>query len=82
MRGLFISGGRSFNQQSLNQMITELNNGKKITIGIDCLGHGHNNACQEEYKKALVEYYGDKLIVKQDIGVCSYHYDYQLKQEG
>lgn len=76
---IFVSGSNYFKQACLNNMIELLENGKTIQVGIDCIGHTRNNMVQENYKDALVKYYGDKLNIKIKDGVCSYSYEYKLK---
>lgn len=46
---------------------------------IDVIGHTRNNTVQEEYEEALIEKYGDKLIVEKEQGSYSYSYSYRLK---
>ena len=74
---IYVDGDRTFNKDSLKTAIDLLNNGKTIWIGIDCIGHGHNNACQEEYKRELEKHFGSKLQYK-CTGSCSYIYTYWL----
>ena len=78
---VFVSGSNYFNKDSLNKMISLLNEGKVINVGIDCIGHTRNNMEQEAYKKALEEYYGNKLITIYNSGICSYSYSYKLGDE-
>ena len=76
---VFVDGGRTFNENSFNESIKLLDQGKTIWIGIDCLGHGHNNACQEHYKRELEQHYGDKLKYSCK-GCYSYSYTYWLEK--
>lgn len=76
--GKFVDGSNDFRERCLNKMIQLLDNGEKIRVGIDCIGHTRNNMVQEQYKKALEEHYGNKLNVKCDSGICSYSYTYWL----
>lgn len=76
---VFVDGDRIPNQDSLNTAIKLLDEGKTIWIGIDCLGHGHNNACQEDYKRMLEEHYGEKLKYSCQ-GYYSYSYTYWLEE--
>lgn len=75
-----VSGKNYFNEESLKEMIKELDSGNEIDVYISCIGHTRNNMTQEAYKKALKEHYGDRLEVFYNDGVCSYSYSYKLKQ--
>lgn len=79
MESIYVSGSNYFNENDLNKMISLLDEGKAIHVGIACIGHTRNNSEQEAYKKALQEHYGDRLEVKWNEGVCSYSYEYKLK---
>ena len=74
----YVSGSNYFNNEDLQEMINYLEKGVAIDVGIDCIGHMRNNMTQEEYKKALIEYFGDRLDVTLHEGVCSYNYSYRL----
>ena len=80
-QSVYVSGSNYFNKDDLNKMISLLNEGKEIQVGIACIGHTRNNMEQEAYKKALQEYYGDKLEIKCSEGVCSYSYEYKLVED-
>ena len=74
----FVNGSNEFDTNCFNEMCNLLEQGRTIKVGIDCIGHGLNNAIQEEYKKALIYKYGEKLVVGCSEGVCSYSYYYSL----
>lgn len=74
-----LDGNITFNEDTLKEAITLLDEGKTIWIGISCLGHGHNNACQEDCKRILEKHYGDKLKYS-CFGYCSYSYTYWLEE--
>lgn len=78
-QSVYVSGSNYFNNDDLSKMIKILDEGKTISVSIDCIGHTRNNMEQEHYKEALTEHYGDKLEVMLKDGVCSYSYDYKLK---
>lgn len=80
-QSVYVSGSNYFNKDSLNKMISLLDEGKEIQVGIACIGHTRNNIEQEAYKKALQEHYGDKLEIKCSDGYCSYSYEYKLIEE-
>ena len=75
----YVSGSNCFQEKYLNKMIELLDAGKRIKVGIDCIGHTRNNMEQENYREALEKHYGNKLEVIYNDGWCSYGYDYQLK---
>ena len=75
---IFVSGSNYFNNEDLQKMIALLDNKKTIHVGIDCIGHTRNNMEQEEYKKALIEHYGNRLEIMLNEGYCSYSYSYKL----
>ena len=79
MKKSFVCNDRFNPQKSFNLMIQELDNGKILTIGTDSLGHGDNNAWQEDIKRKLEEHYGDKLIVVSKRGTYSYSYTYKVE---
>lgn len=76
---IWVSGSNTFNEKDFNKMIELLDAGNTINVGISCIGHTRNNMEQENYKKALEEYYGDKLEVELDSLVNTYSYIYKLK---
>ena len=78
---IFVSGSNYFQEKHLNEMIKLLDKGESIHVGIECIGHTRNNTEQENYKRALIEHYGNKLEIKQSSGVYSYYYEYKLKVE-
>ena len=78
---VYVSGSNYFNEEDLGSMISMLNAGETIHVGIDCIGHTRNNMTQEEYKEALEKHYGDRLQSEIDEGVCSYSYYYKLKED-
>lgn len=76
---VFVSGSNYFKESNFNKMVELLDKGETILVGIDCIGHTRNNTEQENYKRALIEHYGNKLEIKQSSGVYSYYYEYKLK---
>jgi len=78
---IYVSGSNYFNEEDLNKMIELLEQGETIRVGIACIGHTRNNTEQENYKRALIERYGDKLEIKQSSGAYSYDYEYKLRKE-
>lgn len=74
-----INGANYFNPISFNKACKALEQGDTIEMYIDVIGHTKNNTVQEEYEKALIEKYGDKLIVEKEQGSYSYSYSYRLK---
>lgn len=59
-----VNGQNYFNEQSLEEMVTELEAGKTISIYIDCIGHARSYNEEEIYKEELIEKFGDRLIVE------------------
>ena len=76
---VYVSGSNYFKERCLNEMVELLDAGKRIRVGIDCIGHTRNNNEQENYREALEKHYGDNLEVIYKDGWCSYSYEYQLK---
>lgn len=74
-----INGANYFNPISFNNACEALEQGHTIEMYIDVIGHTRNNTVQEEYEEALIEKYGDKLIVEKKQGSYSYSYSYRLK---
>ena len=68
-----------FNQKSFDEVCNELEKGEKVQVYIDVIGHTRNNMEQEIYREELEKKYGDRLIVEQSSGWCSYYYMYELK---
>jgi hypothetical protein len=79
MKKAFVCNDRFNKDESLKQMISELDSGKILSVGTDCLGHGDNNATQESIKRKLEEHYGTRLEIVSKEGVYSYSYTYRLK---
>lgn len=79
MTEIYVSGKNYFNEESFKEMCLSLEQGLKIYVGINCIGHGRNNAEQENYRKALVDKYGRKLNIELIEGAYSYSYKYSLK---
>lgn len=77
---VYVSGSNYFNEADLQEMIKELDNGKIVEVGIDCIGHTRNNMEQDNYKEALRKHYGIRLVYQCTIGVCTYSYSYWLKE--
>lgn len=78
-QSIYVSGSNYFNNEDLNNMIKLLDERETIEVGISCIGHTRNNMEQENYKRALIEHYGDKLEVMLNDGAYSYSYKYRLK---
>lgn len=74
-----INGANYFNTISFNKACEALEQGHTIEMYIDVIGHTRNNTVQEKYEEALIEKYGDKLIVEKEQGSYSYSYSYRLK---
>ncbi|MBR6532871.1 MAG: hypothetical protein IKT44_00360 [Clostridia bacterium] len=74
-----INGGNYFHQRAFEAACNALDKGEAIRMYIDCIGHTRNNTEQEEYKNALIDKYGEKIIVTKENGGYSYSYSYQLK---
>ena len=79
MKKAYVCNDRFNPQDSLNQMIKKLDEGKTLLVGTDSLGHGDNNAWQESIKRKLEEHYGSNLKVVSKTGIYSYSYTYKLK---
>lgn len=76
---IYVSGSNYFNEEDLQKAIKLLDEGNTINIGISCIGHTRHNMEQENYKKALIEHYGDLLEIKTITGAYCYIYEYTLK---
>lgn len=76
---LFFSVDNDFYNDKFEALKKELDNGHRVEVSVDCIGHTRNNMTQEAYRQALIDYYGDKLEVQYNDGVCSYSYTYELK---
>lgn len=77
---VYVSGSNYFNEEDLNEMIRQLNNGNAIQVGIECIGHTRNNTEQDNYREALEKHFGKRLVLECVIGNC-YYYSYWLKEE-
>lgn len=69
-----------FYKERFDEVCKELEQGERVKVYIDCIGHTRNNMAQEAYKRALVKKYGERLIVKISEGACSYSYSYSLTE--
>ena len=69
-----------FNDESFDDACVFLEDGIKVHISIDCIGHTRNNMEQEVYREALIKKYGRKLNIEVVEGACSYSYKYTLKE--
>ncbi len=78
MNAKLINCGNYFNEKSFKVVCEALENGEVVNVYIDCIGHTLNNYEQENYKKALVDKYGDKLIIDENKGAFSFSYNYKL----
>ena len=79
---ILVDGRNYFNEESFNDACLFLEDGSKVHISIDCIGHTRNNAEQENYRRAFVEKYGRKVNIEVIEGVYSYSYKYSLKDVG
>ena len=77
-----VNCGNYFTEKRFNNLCEVLESEGAASVYIDCIGHTRNNSEQESYKKALEKKYGDRLSITCHEGVCSYHYDYELKLQG
>lgn len=73
-----VNGKNYFNQKSFTEICKKLEQGERVEVYIDCIGHTRNNYEQEQYKKALEKQFGELLEVERKAGYCSYSYAYQL----
>lgn len=78
--GRLIDCANDFYESRFNEVCAALEQGEKIQVYIDCIGHTRNNMAQEAYKRALVEKYGDELTVECSEGAYCYSYIYCLKK--
>lgn len=74
-----IDCGNYFHESRFKTVCEALENGEAVQVYIDCIGHTLNNYEQENYKKALLEKYGEKLTIEKDEGAFSNSYKYKLK---
>lgn len=77
-RAKYVSGKNYFNENSFNNIVKELEDGNRIEVGIECIGHTCNNIEQEKYKEQLMKRFGDKLKVETRSGNYRYSYIYSL----
>ena len=75
-----VNCGNYFTEDRFEKFCEVLEKEKTACVYIDCTGHTQNNYGQETYKKHLEEKYGDRLILECVEGLCSYHYQYTLKE--
>lgn len=76
---MLVSGGNYFYEKYFDKMCELLEQGETIEVYIDCVGHTRNNREQNNYKEALQNKYGDKLIVNCNNGAYSISYSFKLK---
>ncbi len=76
----FINCANDFYESRFNEVCAALEQGEKVKVYIDCIGHTRNNMAQEAYKEHLIKKYGDKLTVEQSKGAYSYSYTYTLQK--
>lgn len=74
----FFSVGNDFRKERFDAVCAELDRGETVRVSVDCIGHSRNNDVQEDYREALVAKYGERLTVKENVGVCRYSYTYSL----
>lgn len=66
-----INGRNYFNEKSLSEMCERLENGEKISIYIDCIGHTRTQNETAAYVRALKERYGDRLQADSETTYCT-----------
>lgn len=76
---ILVDGKNYFNEESFDDACSFLEDGLKVHLCIDCIGHTRNNAEQENYRRAFVEKYGRKVNIEVLEGAHSYSYKYSLK---
>lgn len=74
-----IDCGNYFHEGRFKIVCEALESGEVVQVYIDCIGHTLNNHEQENYKKALLEKYGENLTIEKDEGAFSNSYKYKLK---
>lgn len=74
-----IDGRNDFYEKHFIEMCNVLERGKKLGVATSVMGHSLNNRIQNEYKNALLEKYGDALVVEFH-GGNSYNYTYILEK--
>ena len=77
-----VNCGNHFTEDGFNAFCKVLESEGEAGVYIDCTGHILNNYEQEAYKRHLLAKYGDSIVVERNEGLCSYHYDYKLKEVG
>lgn len=80
MTEIMVNGKNYFNEESFDETCLFLEDGLKVYLTIDCIGHTRNNYEQENYRKALVNKYGRNLDIELVEGAYSYSYKYSLKE--
>ena len=75
-----VNCGNDFYQRHFEELCVLLEQGEKVSVYIDCIGHTRNNMGQTYYRRALTEKYGDRLIVTTHEGAYCYSYDYKLAE--
>lgn len=71
---MMVNGKNYFNEKSLAEMIERLQQGRKITIYIDCIGHTRTAIETQNYEEALKEKFGDKLVKSKENHWEDYYY--------
>ena len=69
-----VDGKNYFNDKSLAEMINLLDQGKKISIYINCIGHTRTAIEESNYVDALKEKYGKRLIASTEGHFTNYYY--------
>ena len=66
-----INGKNYFNEESLAEMVKQLERGEVISIYIDCIGHTRTAYETSLYVKALQERFGERLIIDDKSSWCT-----------
>lgn len=74
----WINCGNDFYSEHFDKVCEMLEQGERVHVYIDCIGHTRNNMSQTAYKRALEKKYGERLKVTTHEGACCYSYDYEL----
>lgn len=69
-----VNGSNYYNEKSLEEMIDLLEQGMKISIYIDCIGHTRTIMEEANYVDALKERYGNRLVKSIEGHWTNYYY--------
>ena len=75
---LLLNVGNDYYESSFNELCEELENGKRVQVYVDCIGHTRNNWVQDSYRTKLYAKYGEELLIECSEGVHCYHYTFEL----